>query len=163
MQIHKNLAQSDSPLGGGTHTPISHNIKPSKKTETVSQSCSDEQLWPAEGWSEWFWVGAADPSGPVGLWVWGGGVAPEDEACSGGRSHWNLGVWALFQVLHAVPEQYLWWLLGGDAGKWGRCACMVGVCKKQTNKPKKQRFPGRAWMMNATHVTWEWFKCTKSC
>lgn len=91
----------------------------------------------------------------------GRGAAPEDEARSGCRSHWNLGVWALFQVLHAVPEQYLWWLLGGDAGEWGRCAWMVGVCKK-TKQTKTQRFPGRTWMMNVTHFTWKWFKSTAS-
>lgn len=74
-------------------------------------------------------------------------MAPEDEACSGGRSHWNLGVWALF--LSSICGGFWEETLGSEGGV---LAWLVCVKNKQTNQ-KKQRFPGRAWMMNATHVT----------
>lgn len=68
----------------------------------------------------------------------------------------HIGIW----VSGLFSKFFMLFLSGICGGFWeetlgsegGVLAWLVCVKNKQTNQ-KKQRFPGRAWMMNATHVT----------
>lgn len=64
---------------------------------------------------------------------------------------WVSGLFSKFFMLFLSSICGGFWeeTLGSEGGVLAWLVCV----KKQTNKPKKQRFPGRAWMMNATHVT----------
>lgn len=64
---------------------------------------------------------------------------------------WVSGLFSKFFMLFLSSICGGFWeeTLGSEGGV---LAWLVCVKNKQTNQ-KKQRFPGRAWMMNATHVT----------
>lgn len=64
---------------------------------------------------------------------------------------WVSGLFSKFFILFLSSICGGFWeeTVGSEGGV---LAWLVCVKNKQTNQ-KKQRFPGRAWMMNATHVT----------